>query len=283
MKKVIVIPNAMKDAELVVTNRVVEKLNSLGITVYINEKYIGVNDVEHYRELPTDAELIIVIGGDGSVIDASIIAIQLGVPLLGINLGKVGYLATVDPDGLDDLCNLAEDKYVLEERMLLVTEKHSADGLTTVAERFAVNEIIISHDTYLGLRDVRVGNRFGDQVLYRADGLIFSTPQGSTAYALSAGGPIISHQIDSITLTPVCPHSFFNRSIVFSPDDKLCVTNMGQGGVNISIDGRPFDSLDRGDSCYIYRSDSRVKMLSFGYSNLFSTLSQKIKLLHDLV
>lgn len=283
MKKIIVIPNVTKDAGLSLTSKVVSKLASLGVTAYLDEKYEILGGSVRYSIPPDDAEAIIVIGGDGSVIDASVLAIEMDIPLLGINLGKVGYLAMLDADELERLSDLVEGRYAVDERMLLAIEKCSADGTVTVGARLAVNEVIVCHDSYLGLTDIKIENSYGDQVLYRADGVIFATPQGTTAYSLSAGGPIISHQLDSITLTPVCPHTFFNRSIVYGPDDRVSVTNMGYGGLNISIDGRLSDHLDKGDRCSIYRSDKRVKMIAFGHSNLFSTLSKKIKLLHDLV
>lgn len=285
MKKAIVLPNRLKDSSLALTKAVVRRLLCLEITAYLDEEYRcdGMEGAVFYTDIPTDADFIVVIGGDGSVIDASRLSLETHLPLLGINLGKVGYLATVDPDRLELLSVITEDRAQIDEKMLLVAEKHCADGNILISDRFAVNDVVICHDSYLGISDIKLENGQGDTVQYRADGIIIATPAGSTAYSLSAGGPIISHGLDSITVTPICPHSFFNRSIVYGPDERITISNMAEDILNISVDGRLFDRLKKGESCLIYRSDKRIKMFNLEDTNLFSTLSKKIKLLHDLV
>ena len=203
------------------------------------------------------------------------------------DLGIVGIeselVIEVENGDIELLCGLVKDEYTIDEKMLLVAEKVDAAGEHRGCHRFAVNDVVISHDSYLGISYIKVENERGDQVCYAADGVILSTPAGSTAYSLSAGGPIISHGLDSITVTPICPHSFFNRSIVYSADECIRVSNISDAPLNISIDGRFFDRLNGGDACTIYKSDRRIKMLSFGNTNLFSTLSKKIKHLQGLV
>ena len=284
MRKVIVIPNPTKDAELKVTRSVIEKLSSLGFSPCLERKYMDANMLSaECFDAPTDKyEFIIVIGGDGSVIDASIMALELDLPLLGINLGKVGYLVEVDPAGLDKLDLLLSGNYEIEEKMLLYVRKCSADRADEVSERFAVNDVVVSHDNYFGISDFLVENQKKDHVKIRADGVIVSTPQGSTAYSLSAGGPIISHNLDSITVTPVCPHSFFNRSIVYGPEEKIKISNAVPSALNVSIDGRLFTKLEYGDYCLVEKSEKRFKMITFGESNVFSTLSKKIKSIQDV-
>ncbi len=285
MKKAIVLPNILKDPSLRVTSTVVNKLIGLDVEVYLSEEYRHNNilGVTYYSELPSDADLIIVIGGDGSVIDASRLSLQLELPLLGINIGKVGYLATLDPERLELLSSVVEGKVSTEEKMLLIAEKHSSDGRLLKSDRLAVNDVVICHDSYLGISEIKLENGRGDVVQYRADGIILATPAGSTAYSLSAGGPIISHGLDSITVTPICPHSFFNRSIVYGADERITITNMAETSLNISIDARLFDVLKKGESCTVYKSERRLKMINLEDTNLFSTLSKKIKLLHELV
>ena len=133
------------------------------------------------------------------------------------------------------------------------------------------------------ISEIKLENGRGDVVQYRADGIILATPAGSTAYSLSAGGPIISHGLDSITVTPICPHSFFNRSIVYGADERITITNMAETSLNISIDARLFDVLKKDESCTVYKSERRLRMINLEDTNLFSTLSKKIKLLHELV
>lgn len=285
MKRAIIIPNLKKDADLSVTTRVISKFRELGIEAFVPEenRTSKLGSVEYYSDLPDCAELVVVIGGDGSVIDASRIAIRLDIPLLGVNLGRVGYLSEVEPDNIDALEKLRSGDFAIEEKMLLTAEKHTSRGEVLISERFSVNDVVISHDNYFGIADFRLENRHGELIKYRADGIILSTPAGSTAYSLSAGGPIVAHNLDSIIVTPVCPHSFFDRSIVYEPDECITVSNSGDAVLNISLDGRFFSRLESGERCVVKKSDKRVKMVTFSKNNLFSTLFSKIKLLEDKV
>ena len=285
MKNILMLPNDKKDEGLVLTKKIINKLSSLGLSSYLDEKYkdILIDEVSYYSSLPSELDMVIVVGGDGSIIDASSIAIEQDIPLLGINMGKIGYLTELDPDAIDLLDRLTTGEFSVSCKMLLSVVKHKPSGDDIVSDRLAVNDVIISHGNYLGLADMRVENCRGDQVSYRADALVLSTPQGSTAYSLSAGGPIISHSIDCITVTPVSPHSFFNRSIVYGPEETIRVTNIGHSALKISIDGRFAYDIEQGESCDIVKSIKKLKLITFEQSNLFSTLSKKIRHLQDLI
>lgn len=283
MKRILVIPNTLKDADLSVTSKVVDKLLEFDMIPLMNSDFsdsLG-DKAEYFSSYPNDAELILVIGGDGSVIEASRIAIALDIPLLGINLGNLGYLSEVEIDELNLLEKLVKEDYVISEKILLEAEIFK-NGICEKAERLAVNDIIISHSEYLGIADICLENSMRETVKYRADAVILATPAGSTAYALSSGGPIISHNLDSITATPVSPHSFFNRSIVYSADEELKVSNIGNTLLKVSVDGRLFDSLENGDYCIIKKSDKRFKMLTFSANNMFATLFNKLKILSNI-
>ena len=215
MKHIVIIPNPKRDKGLSVTKNISEVLLSFGASVYVDKKHecdLSAS-VERYESFPPSAELIIVVGGDGSVLDASVVALAYDIPLLGVNLGKVGYLSEVEPYNLSELSRIFSGEYSIDEKMLLTVVSFK-DGEAKESERLAVNDVIISHDSFVGVADFTLENGVGDSLKYRADGLILSTPAGSTAYSLSAGGPIVSHDIDSIVATPICPHSFFNRSII---------------------------------------------------------------------
>lgn len=285
MEKAIIIPNPIKDDSFVVTAEIVRRLVKLKIDSFVEEKYMhnGLLEASYYQGPPRDADMIIVVGGDGSVIDASSLAVELDIPLLAVNLGKVGYLAQLEPDRLDMLDRLANGEYKIEEKMLLEVEKTSPGAKARRCSRLALNDIVVSHENYLGISDIMIENEHGDHVNYRADGVIASTPAGSTAYSLSAGGPIISHALDSITVTPICPHSFFNRAIVYGPGERIRISNAGKPVLNISVDGRYFDSISEGEGCLIYASAKRLKTVSFGESNVFTVLSRKINHLNDFI
>ena len=283
MKKIAIIPNPTKDVGLKVTNEIIRRLLRGDIEPYIHSKYRveAIAETTFYDELPNDVELIIVTGGDGSVIDASVEAIAKDVPLLGVNLGKVGYLSEVDPSGLDILDKLFTGEYTLENKMLL-SVFFEKDGELIYSSRLGVNDIIISHDTFLGIADIKLENSSGERVKYRADGMILSTPAGTTAYSLSAGGPIVAHDIDSIVATPICPHSFFNRSIMFNPNERIKISNIGKPSLNVSVDGRFFTTLKEGEACCVEMSEKRLKMLTFNKNNTFSTLFKKMRILEDM-
>ena len=283
MNRVMIVPNTLKDTDLRVTKMVVNKLLEFGIMPLVDREYFGIlsEKAEYFTNHPQDAELVLVIGGDGSVIEASKIAISMNIPLLGVNLGNLGYLSEVEPNELDVLKKLKDGDYILEEKMLLELKIFKGDVIIAT-DRLAVNDIIVSHAEYLGIADIGLENNTGEIIKYRADSVILSTPTGSTAYALSAGGPIISHDIDSITATPVSPHSFFNRSIVYGANDELKASNIGNAPLKVSIDGRYFDTLLKGDYCKIKKSDKRLKMLTFSKDNMVTDLLNKLKILSDI-
>ena len=193
---------------------------------------------------------------------------------------KVGYLSEIEPDNLDMLKNILSGEYEIEEKMLLATEK-VGEHSRVYSKRFAVNDVVISHTEFLGISEFTVCGA-GGGVKYRADGVVVATPAGSTAYSLSAGGPVVAHNLDTLLVTPVCPHSFFDRSILFSPDEKIKINNTGEENLNISIDGRRFDSLLPGEACYVSRAEKRVKFLTFKQNSMFATLFEKMKFLEDL-
>ena len=285
MNKAIIIPNFHKDVDLSITKLLVEKLLSLGIYVYIDEKYYFDTplSVKFCREYPPDADFITVVGGDGSIIDASVLAISMDIPLIGVNLGRVGYLSAVDPHEIWKFEKLISGGYVIDEKMLLAVEKVASDGKRIVSDRLAVNDIVVRRAMSPGICTVRVDTDSCDRIEYRSDGVIFSTPVGSTAYSLSAGGPVLSHRLESILLTPICPHTLFNRSIVFPTDEILTVTNLDNVSMNVSVDGRFFIELMLGESCRIYRSKKMLKMIRLENENMFSSISRKITLLQDIV
>ena len=279
MKKVVIIPNANKDIGLAVTKSIISRLLANGMLVYVEHGvFDGVSEVVTYSEFPSDAELIIVVGGDGSVIDASRFAVEWDIPILGINLGKVGYLAEVDVDNLELLDKLMSGDYMIYSKMLLCAEKAGAGEYA----RLAVNDVVVSHESYLGIADMRIEDSMGNCVKYRADGIILSTPQGSTAYSLSGGGPVVAHDVESILMTPVCPHSLFNRSVLFNSDDEISVTNLGSTELNVSIDGRCVGNLATGEICKIRKAKANIKMLSFSKNMIFSNLFKKMRLLEDI-
>lgn len=276
MKRALVIPNPKKDPGLIITNQVVKKLAELGIYASVEEHFME----KSISDEGIDAgkvDFLVVVGGDGTVIDAARFAIIHDLPIIGVNLGKVGYLSEIEPDSLDQLDVLLSDDLAVGERMLLSIDSPYCDK----NHSYAVNDVVISHDTYLGIASIRLEDSAGNSIKYRSDGVILSTPQGSTAYSLSAGGPIVAHDVDSIIATPVCAHSFFNRSVIFNSHEHIRITNISDDPLNISVDGRYAGSLPNGESCTVSMAKKRIKMITLSKNSMFSTLFKKMRMLED--
>lgn len=279
MKKIVLIPNPIKDNGLLTTYKLAGKLLDLGLDVYIAEDAADCElPLIRYKEFPSDADLIVVVGGDGSVIDASRCAIDYGIPIVGVNLGRVGYLSEVDPEELDLFSRLVSGEYLVKEKLLLTVEVPAHRS----REVFAVNDIIVSHGEYLGLSDFKFEDSLGNSIGYRADGVIVATPQGSTAYSFSSGGPVLAHDVEGILVTPVCPHSFFNRSVLFNSAEVLTVENTGRHAMNITVDGRRYDVLNPREKCKIRCADRRIKMLTFSENKMFTGLFKKMNVTEGL-
>lgn len=282
MKRFFLIPNPQKDDMLSCTRAAAVVLLDAGATVYMQEPFAGLCDARISKikegELPPDAEAIITVGGDGTVLEASRIALRLGIPLLGINLGRFGYMAELEPERLADLCKLLSDDYSLRELMTLRVSL-VRKGQTWVLPRLAVNDVVfyrsaIGHMVTLGLSSVSTKS----EVKYMADGLILATPIGSTAYSLSAGGPVLSSEVAAICATPICPHSFFNRSLLYSASEILCVRNLSaEDGITVTIDGRENMYLEPQDSVIVERSETPFYIISFHKKDFISVLQQKMK------
>ena len=280
MKRFVLIPNAVKDVDFSVTEMVVGMLSDMGAEIYVGaDCAYATNKVRVYTDFPKDVDLIIIVGGDGSVIDAAKYAVANDVPILGINLGKVGYLAEVEVNNLSVLSRLFSGEYLISSNMLLEVE-YGSNG--EIVNKFAVNDVLISRDGYQGIADIKIEDSIKNQVKYRADGVILSTPQGSTAYSLSAGGPILAHDVESILMTPVSSHSFFNRSVLFNSSEVIRVTNAGDIPLVISVDGRKLGELTKDQSCAVRKSFKTIKMLTFAKNSMFTSLFRKMRILGDM-
>lgn len=198
-----------------------------------------------------DADLVVSLGGDGTVLRAVHMLDGAPVPILGVNVGTIGYLTEIEPDELIDVLNRWESgvsgtDYVIDSRMMLTVTLHKADGSSSVSWR-ALNEAVLEkhqsgHTVWLDL--VINGQDFAR---YSADGVIVSTPTGSTAYSMSARGPVVSPRHRAILITPVSPHMLFDRSLVLDPHESVHIKVVGTRPVDLAIDGRGVASLTQND------------------------------------
>ena len=282
MKRIVLLPNREKDPALALSLRALSVLLGFCTHVYTeakNEELIASGATPYAADaFPEDAELLLVLGGDGTMLHASALAVRYGIPMLGINIGRLGYLASVEPSEIESLTALASDAFTEQARMLLDVTLEEKSG----SRRFlgyALNDLVIDGCGHLA--DLRLCEK-QSYLDYRADGLIVATPTGSTAYSLSAGGPVLDESMDAICVTPICPRSFFSRSLLFPEDATLRIVNMGtrEGGVRISMDGCIDEPMAVGDAVEITRSQKRVRILSLRPRHLLEVLSTKMNTQH---
>ncbi len=206
-----------------------------------------------------DVDVVVGIGGDGTLLEAARIAHGVDRPVVGVNLGTVGYLTEFEPDQLEQLLvTLSDANPPTIDRMTVVAT--TADGQSWHALNDVVLEKVVSQ------RIVRIGVEIDGHhfTTYRADGIIVATPLGSTAYSLSAGGPVVAPELEALLLTPVAPHSLLSRSLVLSPHTRILFTVEADREVRVNFDGREACTLAEGQTLVVERGDRPVRFISPG-------------------
>lgn len=227
-------------------------------------------------ELPGQSDLLLVLGGDGTLLSMARLVGDLGVPILGVNLGGLGFLTALT---LDELFPALEaylrGELVIEERMLL--EARVFRQGERLGEYAALNDVVITKSAMSRIIDLSVSVDGRHATAYRADGLIISTPTGSTAYNLSTGGPILFPTMDAVVLTPIAPHTLSNRPIVLPGAQRIDVTLRGDQEVMLTMDGQVGVRLRERDVVQIEKAAARIRLLRFRQKDFFSVLRTKLK------
>lgn len=225
-----------------------------------------------------DFDVGIVIGGDGTLLRASRLLSPLGIPILGIKVGGLGFLLDVEPEGYKiAIDKLLDEDYFVENRGTLEVVVESED---TIKGRFlAVNDAVVSKGTFARMLEITLFVNGNLVARYPADGIIVSTPTGSTAYSLSAGGPIVSPSLDCILVTPICPHSLFLRPLLLNPKDTIeIVVGEKHEEVMLTIDGQLGLHLDTEDKVKVNFSNIHCKLIRLSKnSDFFATLREKLR------
>lgn len=269
--KIAVAPNQTKQAHACM-ERVTAELLSGGCQVTpVRDLYS--RDRLQAEKTVAQCDVLVAIGGDGTIISAAKLAAKLNKPLLGVNAGKLGFTAGVEPDQLGLLSRLAEGRWREERRMMLSVTLSSGGA----DRRFLfLNDAVVSGElakiiTY----HMAIGENAG--YLYRADGFIVATPTGSTAYSLSAGGPVVEPTLDCMVYTPICPHSLFNRSVIFAPGACLCVNvPENRSKVILTVDGGDPIELQAGDRLSFRRARQPARFIKLTENNFYDVLNQKL-------
>jgi NAD+ kinase len=230
------------------------------------------------QELPSEnPELVIVLGGDGTLLAAARVFAKTGVPILSVNLGSLGFLTEVRLDELySHLEGWSKACCGIEERTMLHCELYRDGEL--VSEHEALNDVVISKGSIARMGDFRVVLDHQLVAAFRADGVIVSTPTGSTAYSLAANGPILAPDVDALILTPVCPHLLTLRPLVVQGDSdlKLSVTAIPDQ-TYLTVDGQEAIALKVGDELHCRKSQHKVKLVRMGTTGFFDVLRAKLK------
>ena len=220
------------------------------------------------------ADLILSVGGDGTILHTAQDAVAYDLPVLGINAGRVGFLTALEQEEISSLNRLVKGDYLIENRMMIEAKAGDQTCL-------AINDIVLTRGDNARIVDIEVYCE-GD-LLYsmRGDGVILSTPTGSTAYAMSAGGPVVDPAIRCFSLVPICSYSLFSRPILFSPDRTVTLRAKqinNDGRLLLSADGRDGISVATGETVTVYRSEKVLKLIRFSDKSFYRILNQKLML-----
>ncbi len=279
--KIAVIPNNTRQEAVDCAQEVLKILGGLGCEAILHDyRCIGLQAcLEETATSLRGYDILLAIGGDGTIIHTAKVAAALDTPILGINAGKLGFTASLERGELSLLANLVRGEYQEEPRLMLQVEVAAQKGKGVY---HALNDAVVSAelakiiDYQVALsQKPALGKEPGYP--YRADGFIVSTPTGSTAYALSAGGPVVDPSLDCLLYTPICPHSLFNRSVLFGGDTCLEVgIPENRSRLYLTVDGeRPLE-LRPGDKLFFSRSSQAARFIRLTDRNFYDILHEKL-------
>lgn len=275
------VSNQDKDVGFAFAKRAAAIIRDHGSEAIVNPTYIGtpLGDDPNVRIATYDAcDLLFSIGGDGTFLTAVHQHFVRDIPIIGVNLGSIGFLTEIQPDQFEDaLMHILNGDYSIENRIQLHVRVTNASG-EEKATGLCLNDVVIARGYLLHLLtvDFFVDGAYVERL--SGDGVIISTPTGSTAYSLAAGGPIIMPELDVFIVTPICPHTLHNRSYVVSEKSivEIRMKDFHDQPI-LSLDGRNDIQIDRNDRIFVTRSESPIQIARIGYSNFYQTIRKKIR------
>ena len=285
MKKVVMTPNPYRDRNFKYANLAENILREAGVET----KTCLAFDVDKTFELPEDvvlhdlteelrdADLLICFGGDGTILHASKAATRAGVPVLGVNIGTMGFMAELESSELKLLSRLAQDDYTVEERMMLhVKAEHEGKVLL---EEEALNDAVITKGAVARIIQMTVSCDHMQIMSFGGDGVIVCTPTGSTAYSMSAGGPIVEPAAQNIVITPICAHDMQTKAVVTGAQREITVEigRIGRKSAFLSVDGGRALRLNTGDTVTITRSPYVTQLAHLSDRSFFEIINKKFK------
>ena len=270
-----IIPNLTRKKTAAVTGDLCKKLKELDISYMIDEKLAphlkntGAEFLSMEKVIAL-SDLIISVGGDGTIIHAA----KYGKPVLGINAGRIAFMAGLEATELELLSSLKDGKYQTDRRMMLkaVIKK---DG-EIIGERYCINDVVAARGEKIKMTELALSCNGSFINNYVADCMIVSTPTGSTAYNLSAGGPVVDPQIESIMLTPICTHSLFSRSLIFKPNAVLNIKNISDEDMSVSCDGEEPLRVGSGGEVTVTKAPTYAEFIRIKTDTFLDILNDKL-------
>lgn len=273
-----IIPNISKSEILLIVKKIIEQIHQNGFNYILSESLLGfkkeLNGKSNYLshdELSKNCDMVVSIGGDGTMLNTAFEVRHSSTPIIGVNFGKLGFLAEFDLAGFTDfLQDIKTKNYFIEERMTL-------SGECCSKELFAINDLVIDKGSWSKMIELTIKVDEDYVATFSADGLIVATPTGSTGYSLSTGGPIVNPKADVITLSPIAPHTLTMRPLVISSQQKVMViVNSPSEKIQVSCDGQRVEYFDSPTVITIEKSKQPVRLVHSNRTNYFEILRNKL-------
>ena len=271
------------NAAVRVANRLLQHECEILIAAFNRDKLTRIHkDRAEFRYLPiesvySEADILVALGGDGTILEVARRAASRATPIVGINLGRLGYMAELEVNELDQLDRLFDGSYTVEERSMLKVEILNAGG-ELKSFCYALNDAVIANGSASRMIDLELFESGESVTTYRANGLIVATPTGSTAYSMSAGGAIVDPRTECFCVTPICPHSFVARPLIFSDRSVLEIRNICQREklLCLTVDGRMNFEMYHNQVARITKAQMKTRLIRLKKSGFFQKLRQKM-------
>lgn len=280
IKKILICTNIKRDADMVVTQRIIRRLAELGVEAnsFIPfEDAVGEDAAERNIDSKMrDADLLICLGGDGTMLHISRPAAQCGLPMLGINMGRLGFITELELGELERLEEIVRGEYDIEKRMMIDVQVRR--GGQCVYDCFGLNEAVVTRENpahAIRLTAYGDGRKISD---YSGDGIIIATPTGSTAYSMAAGGPIVEPVAENLILTPICAHSLTAKAYVLTGDRRTSVKVISteDNDALLLVDGRQSFRPETGDIIYVSRSQYITRLVKVKNTSFYEIVKNKL-------
>ncbi|MBI4745043.1 MAG: NAD(+)/NADH kinase [Deltaproteobacteria bacterium] len=279
MKRIGIIAKTDKAQTVEVSKELIPWLKGRGIEPVIDEglgALLGISGCCPMNQIASKCNMLLVLGGDGTLLAAARLVGATGIPILGVNLGSLGFLTEITIHELyPAMEKVLKGEYETEERVMLsarvIRDRIEISGYEVL------NDVFVSRGSTARIVDLETKIN-GDYVTtYKADGLIVSTPTGSTAYSLSAGGPIIYPSLHAFALTPICPHTLAQRPVIVSDDSVITISILSKEDILITHDGIAGPALHYGDIVEVKKADAVIHLIKSPYRNYYEVLRKKLK------